>query len=337
MTPMKSKALEELLSAATKPYAADDDAAARWAESASPVIPAKSIPPCTAVVGTAGSLLTLADDELCRRDASPLPRAPAGAPSLPGGALLHPSVVATSISSRPVVRAENDSAEVQKMSSWNALASAGAWTNVKTKKEPSRSLRPCPLCEQILEESDFIAHLDCCPSNVQSCPFCFAAVMVGMVEDHALTCSRNTRPCYVCNRQVQLACLAQHLQSCSVGKSLRMFHGTSLQNAKSIMKSGFRPSVKGLLGEGVYLTKDVQKAKAYGPVIVEVEVCLGRVAVINKKGHHLQRCWAAHGYDCAWIPPMCGVVASGLEEHCISDARRIAPLRYFSAVEEKGS
>ena len=196
------------------------------------------------------------------------------------------------------------------------------------------NVRPCALCQELVEHSSFIDHLDRCPANIQSCLHCFSAVMVSQLDEHVMQCPKNARCCYICGRPVQLSSLAQHLQSCSVGKSLKMFHGTSLANAKSIMKSGFRPSVKGLLGEGVYLTKDVQKAQAYGPIIIESEVCLGRVCVINKKGHHLQRCWAAHGYDSAWIPPQCGVVASGLEEHCVRDARRIAPLRFFSSLDE---
>jgi hypothetical protein len=79
----------------------------------------------------------------------------------------------------------------------------------------------------------------------------------------------------------------------------------------------------------------MEKASRYGPVIVESEVVVGKVAVINKKNHPMQKNWAAHGYDSAWIPPQCGVGSTGLEEHCIFDRTRVAPVKLYSSVQRK--
>jgi hypothetical protein len=44
----------------------------------------------------------------------------------------------------------------------------------------------------------------------------------------------------------------------------QMFHGTSEDFARSIERSGFRPSADGMLGRGVYLSRDFNKAAAFG-------------------------------------------------------------------------
>ena len=56
------------------------------------------------------------------------------------------------------------------------------------------------------------------------------------------------------------------------GGSFIMFHGTSLANWRSIQREGFRTTV-GFLGEGVYLTRDLEKAKAYMPGGAAKQVC----------------------------------------------------------------
>ena len=54
------------------------------------------------------------------------------------------------------------------------------------------------------------------------------------------------------------------------GGSRTMFHGTSESNAASIERGGFNVSSDGMLGRGVYLSKDFSKASAYGSVVLEV-------------------------------------------------------------------
>merc|ERR1719183_922407 len=101
-----------------------------------------------------------------------------------------------------------------------------------------------------------------------------------------------------------------------------MFHGTSAEKALSIRKSGFRPSADGMLGYGVYVTRDINKAKAYGSTIIKAEVAVGRVKKIDYQGHPMQKSWHQH-YDTAWVPAKCGMVPSGMTENCVYDPKRI--------------
>ena len=198
--------------------------------------------------------------------------------------------------------------------------------------EIKREVRTCVLCEEIVPRSTFLQHLDVCKANVKSCPYCNGGIPICKMDEHVPQCEANTRDCYICGCRVQMERLPDHLQSCgSGGKIVTMFHGTSDQSAREILKHGFQPSTRGLLGAGVYVSRDKNKALHYGPVIVEAKVDIGKVALIGKKGHYLQKCWKSHGYDSAWIPANCGMVSSGLEEHCIYDPRRVAVVRITSA------
>ena len=48
------------------------------------------------------------------------------------------------------------------------------------------------------------------------------------------------------------------------GKTMKMYHGTTYENGQSIIKNGFNPSSGGMLGQGVYLSADIEKAKRHG-------------------------------------------------------------------------
>lgn len=201
------------------------------------------------------------------------------------------------------------------------------------RNDVGRPQQRCPLCSKLLVSESLVQHLDKCNQNLTSCPHCSQGVAVAELDDHIHSCPSNFRSCYVCHSRISSCDLAQHLQTCGHGKVLRMFHGTSLMAARSIMQEGFRASTKGLLGSGVYVTKDPSKAQQYGPVIIECDVHIGAVAVINKRHHSIQKCWSAHGFDCAWIPPHSGVVSTGMEEHCVSDPRRVVAVSMSSALE----
>lgn len=111
-----------------------------------------------------------------------------------------------------------------------------------------------------------------------------------------------------------------------------MYHGTSIDSARLIISNGFKPSAGGLLGKGVYVSRDKKKASNYPPltlsgqrVILVLRARLGRVKRIDKDNHPMQQSWHAHGYDTAWVPPKCGLAAvpSGLEEDCVFDPKRL--------------
>ncbi|XP_073351132.1 uncharacterized protein [Pagrus major] len=114
------------------------------------------------------------------------------------------------------------------------------------------------------------------------------------------------------------------------GRKYVMYHGTTKQNAQSILISGFRQSADGMLGRGVYLSRDLQKASRYpidhpefDKVVIKVLVNVGKVIAINHQNHPYQKIWHDYGYDTAWVPPNCGMVRSGLEEDCVWDPKRI--------------
>ncbi|XP_073351133.1 uncharacterized protein [Pagrus major] len=114
------------------------------------------------------------------------------------------------------------------------------------------------------------------------------------------------------------------------GNRYVMYHGTTKQNAQSILISGFRQSADGMLGRGVYLSRDLQKASRYpidhpesDKVVIKVLVNVGKVIAINHQNHPYQKIWHDYGYDTAWVPPNCGMTKSGLEEDCVWDPNRI--------------
>ncbi|KAM9299372.1 uncharacterized protein PAF06_016433 [Gastrophryne carolinensis] len=126
-----------------------------------------------------------------------------------------------------------------------------------------------------------------------------------------------------------------------------MYHGTTLSAAESIIKNGFRQSSDGMLGKGVYVSRDLNKARRYplgnpsDQVILKLRVNVGKVKKIGSQQHSMRKTWHDEGYDTAWVPPYCGMVVSGLEEDCIWDPKRIkvvgiakAPPRYLQYLQK---
>ena len=84
-----------------------------------------------------------------------------------------------------------------------------------------------------------------------------------------------------------------------------MYHGTRPKYADAIEKYGFLRSKNGMLGEGVYLSRDVAKAAHYpldvpdsdlkNRVILECLVNVGKVKRIDCAGHPMQLTWAILG------------------------------------------
>ncbi|KAM9810957.1 uncharacterized protein ACB057_004925 [Neosynchiropus ocellatus] len=111
-----------------------------------------------------------------------------------------------------------------------------------------------------------------------------------------------------------------------------MYHGTTVSSAYLIIQHGFRPSERGMLGKGVYVSRDRNKASCYprdcsyaDRVVLQVRVRVGRVKCINTDNHPWQYTWHEHGYDTAWVPAGCGMAAvpSGMEEDCVFDPDRV--------------
>ncbi|XP_029429987.1 uncharacterized protein LOC115074560 [Rhinatrema bivittatum] len=117
------------------------------------------------------------------------------------------------------------------------------------------------------------------------------------------------------------------------GRTYTMYHGTHKNVAKTIIASGFKPSNGGMLGKGVYVSRNIDKAKCYpqntGPndkVTFKLRVRVGKVKKIDCDNHPLQKTWHQQGYDTAWVPPNSNISAikSGREEDCVWDPKRIS-------------
>jgi len=112
------------------------------------------------------------------------------------------------------------------------------------------------------------------------------------------------------------------------GSEVIAYHGTASGCADAIVQGGFVPSRGGMLGGGVYISRDMSKVQRYATrcgrgTILRLRVQVGRVATIDQRGHGLQNSWQARGFDTAWVPHGCGMVPSNLEEGCVMDPRRI--------------
>ncbi|XP_078721219.1 uncharacterized protein LOC144937684 [Lampetra fluviatilis] len=128
-----------------------------------------------------------------------------------------------------------------------------------------------------------------------------------------------------------------------------MYHGTNVASAKAICSEGFRQSTGGMLGRGVYVSRNIDKARRYPlntedhlKVILKLEVDVGKVKKIDSQGHPLRLTWHDEGYDTAWVPAGCGMVISHLEEDCVWDPERVkvigieeAPVGQIATLREK--
>lgn len=121
-------------------------------------------------------------------------------------------------------------------------------------------------------------------------------------------------------------------QEAKSGKRYTMYHGTKVQTAQMIIQNGFTQSSDGMLGPGVYVSRNQKKAERYplnspptDRVVLKLSVDCGKIKRIDKDNHPLQKTWHNAGYDTAWVPPNCGMkaVPSGLEEDCVWDPQRI--------------
>ncbi|XP_062392282.1 grass carp reovirus (GCRV)-induced gene 2o [Sardina pilchardus] len=127
------------------------------------------------------------------------------------------------------------------------------------------------------------------------------------------------------------------------GRTYTMYHGTYLQHAKTIISNGFQQSTKGMLGPGVYVSRNIDKAKCYplitdkkDKVVFKLKVRVGKVKKIDCDNHPMQYTWHQNGYDCAWVPPNSKISAikSGREEDCVWDPQRITVVGVACCVDD---
>ncbi|KAK2816366.1 hypothetical protein Q7C36_022637 [Tachysurus vachellii] len=102
------------------------------------------------------------------------------------------------------------------------------------------------------------------------------------------------------------------------GRVYTMYHGTHVDNAEVIIINGFKPSTKGMLGKGVYVSRNIEKAKCYplrtdkrDQVVFKLKVNVGKVIKIDIDNHPLRTTCNI------------SVIKSGREEDCVWDPDRI--------------
>ncbi len=90
-------------------------------------------------------------------------------------------------------------------------------------------------------------------------------------------------------------CLQSYIEPVC-GQVYIMYHGTSREAAEIIKRSGFKQSSGGMLGRGVYLSRDLQKASRYPlnlpenqRVVLRVRVNVGKVKKIDIKVIHCRK------------------------------------------------
>lgn len=133
--------------------------------------------------------------------------------------------------------------------------------------------------------------------------------------------------------------IEEHWEGDIVERTYVMYHGTSVPNWRKIESSGWRRSSTGMLGSGVYLSRDFQKTKRYAlkdgghGVILKCHVRVGRVVRINSLWSSKRYDWHLH-YDTAWVPSNNRMVGSGRTENCVYDPSRIAVVEVFQAPQD---
>ena len=98
-----------------------------------------------------------------------------------------------------------------------------------------------------------------------------------------------------------------------------MYHATKASNVKSILTNGFRESTQGMLGPGLYVSRDIDKTRAYGGVCFKLLVYTGKTTLVTKPDS--SGSWRSE-YDSAYLPPNNNVVTSKREETCLKSVNQ---------------
>jgi len=110
-----------------------------------------------------------------------------------------------------------------------------------------------------------------------------------------------------------------------------MYHSTkNPENVSSILHNGFKISQKGstwrpglLLGDGVYVTRDIEKTIGYGDVCFKLLVYPGKTFIVDDDTPQEERVSWQREHSSAWIPPNNRVHPSGREETCVKSPSQV--------------
>ncbi|CAJ1386264.1 unnamed protein product [Effrenium voratum] len=146
---------------------------------------------------------------------------------------------------------------------------------------------------------------------------------------HLLVCFLKNPTCQVLAVKCDSKLRSFWRRPASDNSTIRAFHGTGQEAADRIVQSGFRASTTGMLGRGVYVSRDLNKVLGYGGhdgVVLELRVSVGKVCLVDHQLHSKQHAWRVEA-DTAWVPYRCGMVPSGLEEACVANPGSITVVR----------
>ena len=112
-----------------------------------------------------------------------------------------------------------------------------------------------------------------------------------------------------------------------------MYHATKSHNVASILKNGLKPSTGGLLGPGIYVSRDINKTRAYGGVCFKLLVYTGKTVTVDAADN--QGSWRS-SFDSAYLPPNNRVVKSRREETCVKSSDQVKILGIAYGYHESG-
>jgi len=113
-----------------------------------------------------------------------------------------------------------------------------------------------------------------------------------------------------------------------------MYHSTrNPDNVWTILQSGFNISQRGekgnpnlLLGDGLYVSKDIEKTLAYGSVCFKLLVYPGKTFMVQDDTTKEERVGWQKDHSSAWIPAGSKVHGSGQEETCVKSTAQVRVL-----------
>ena len=103
-----------------------------------------------------------------------------------------------------------------------------------------------------------------------------------------------------------------------------MYHATNdPRNVSNILNYGFNISQGShlLLGDGLYVSRDIEKTQIYGPVCFKLLVYPGKTLGVEEMEDPMRQAWQAE-YSSAWVPPDCGL-GGRMEMTCVKSSAQV--------------
>lgn len=106
-----------------------------------------------------------------------------------------------------------------------------------------------------------------------------------------------------------------------------MYHATrKIKDVASVLDHGFKISQGAsnrnlLLGDGLYVSRDICKTQEYGEVCFKLLVYPGKTVRVTEMADPLRTTWQSE-YSSAWVPPTPGM-GSGKEETCVKSSAQV--------------